>query len=93
MAGKEKGIAGAIEAGALSMERKPQYRRTCVFVGLALTVLTWNLSFQTYEVIKMVLLTRKQRVIVAWFPVSLVFFQSPYFASTTEFQFPLYLKG
>ena len=40
MAGKDKSIAGAIEAGVVSTERKPQYRQTCVFVGLAWTVLT-----------------------------------------------------
>ena len=33
-----------------------------------------NFQFQTYEVIKMFLLTRKQRVIVEGFPVSFVFF-------------------
>ena len=33
MAGKDKSIAGAIEAGVLSTERKPQYRRIMRFRG------------------------------------------------------------
>ena len=41
MAGKDKSITGAIEAGVLSTEQKPQYRRICVFVGLA-----WTVPFQ-----------------------------------------------
>ena len=38
MAGKDKSIAGAIEAGVRGTERKPQYRRICVLGGLACTV-------------------------------------------------------
>ena len=38
MAGKDKSIAGAIEAGVRGTERKPQYRRICVLVALAWTV-------------------------------------------------------
>ena len=38
MAGKDKSIAGAIEAGVRGTERKPQYRRIYVLEGLAWTV-------------------------------------------------------
>jgi len=38
MAGKDKGIGGAIEADVRGTERKPQYRRICVLGGLAWTV-------------------------------------------------------
>ena len=38
MAGKDKSIAGAIEAGVRGRERKPQYRRICIVGGLAWTV-------------------------------------------------------
>ena len=38
MAGKDKSIAGAIEAGVRGTERKPQYRRIYVLEGLACTV-------------------------------------------------------
>ena len=38
MAGRDKSIAGAIEAGVVSTERKLQYRRICVLGGPAWTV-------------------------------------------------------
>ena len=38
MAGKDKSIAGAIEAGVRGTERKPQYRRISIWGGLAWTV-------------------------------------------------------
>ena len=38
MAGKDKSIAGVIEAGVRGTERKPQYRRIYVLGGLAWTV-------------------------------------------------------
>ena len=38
MAGKDKSIAGAIEAGVRGTERKPQYRRIYVLGGLGWTV-------------------------------------------------------
>ena len=38
MAGKDKSIAGAIEAGVRGTEQKPQYRQICVLGSLAWTV-------------------------------------------------------
>ena len=53
MARKDKSIAGAIEVGVRGTERKPQYRRICVFGGLAWMV-------ENDAVIDVFLLTRKR---------------------------------
>ena len=85
MAGKDKSITGAIEAGVLSTKQQPQYRRICVFVGLA-----WTVPFQKSFVSD---LRSHQNVFVNSKTtrycglISCLFcpLSSPYFASTTEF--------